>query len=156
MGAPILYCIIYCTLTLLPCVWSQCRITSNTYPTAHYIMHRRRNWGAGAPGACAPPCFINCYINCSLFYVWFQTVSPQSKSLSYASDMLPFILPHSTAHPIFHFLLEFLFHSCWFWGGQHSSMECDCSTLSIYYTRDSSCVDKLHGSSVYVTFCVAT
>ena len=30
----------------------------------------------GAPGACAPPSFINCYMNCSLLYVQFQTVPP--------------------------------------------------------------------------------
>ena len=47
--------------------------------------HRRRNRG-GAPGACAPPRFINCYINCSLLYVWFQTVPPHSTSLSYAEE----------------------------------------------------------------------
>ena len=51
-------------------------------------MHRRRNQG-GTGGMCPPNFFIYCYINCSLLYVWFQTVPspPQSKSLSYASDM---------------------------------------------------------------------
>ena len=36
----------------------------------------------------SPQVFINCYINCSVLYVYFQTVPPQSKCLSYTYDTI--------------------------------------------------------------------